>query len=248
MNGGSLTARGAITINGDSVAAGNGSSGAEGGRAFGGGLFLSGNGTIRFSPRNGQTEHVVNAMDDERGVVANGYVPPDATFAPGSYNLVKSGPGTLILSAHNAYSGGTMLKAGTLVLAATAAAGTGAITFTGHATLRITNAAMPGHVFGTAINSFGNHDILDLSGLHFHAVGAAAIYDNTSHHLLVQSGGVIDRLTLVSPNGTHFAVADDGHGGTKVVLDPPHAAMVAAEATHYSEGSAHHLGDYLWIG
>jgi autotransporter-associated beta strand protein len=164
--------------------------------------------------------------------------------------------GTLILSADNAYSGGTTLKAGALDLIAHCAAGTGtlsnpgsdAITFKGKATLEIANAALSGNSFDNPIVNFGKHDILDLSGLHFHAAGAAAIYDSTTQHLVVHSGIVNDTLTLLSPKGLSFSVANDGHGGTKVTLDPPHAATVASEATHHSDGSAQHLGDYLWIG
>jgi autotransporter-associated beta strand protein len=138
-------------------------------------MFLEGSGTIRFSPRVGQTEHVFNFIKDEAGVVANGYTPP-AGFTPGNYSLIKSGLGTLILSADNAYSGGTTLRAGTLDLAAVGAAGMGAITFVGRATLKIENAALSGHVFGDLINFFGRSDALDLAGLKFHA-GAKAKYN-----------------------------------------------------------------------
>jgi hypothetical protein len=86
-----------------------------------------------------------------------------------------------------------------------------------------------------------------VSGLKFHA-GATAKYQAATDVLTVHSGHVADALTLLSPHGTHFAVASDGHRGTEVTLDPPHAATVASEATYHSEGSAHHLGDYLWVG
>jgi autotransporter-associated beta strand protein len=124
--------------------------------------------------------------------------------------------------AFNTYSGGTGLDAGTLELAAVQAAGIGAITFaTGsHAKLRIDNAALSGHHFTNEIDLFGKHDVLDLAGLHFHA-GATAIYHKASHHLAVDSGGVIDTLTLLSPLGAHFSTASDhhgNHGGTEVFL------------------------------
>jgi autotransporter-associated beta strand protein len=115
MDGGSLTAHGSITITGDTVVAGANSSSALDGSAFGAGLFLNGNGTILFSPRRGQREHVSDAIDDEAGVVANGYSPP-GSFTPGSYSLIKSGLGTLILSADNALSGATTVARGTLTI------------------------------------------------------------------------------------------------------------------------------------
>jgi hypothetical protein len=109
------------------------------------------------------------------------------------------------------------LEFGKLDVAAVGAAGTGAITFAGRATLEIDNAALPGHHFGTAIDAFAKHDILDLAGLKFHA-GATATYHRGNHHLTVHSGTVTDTLTLNSPHGAHFAVASDGHGGTDVLL------------------------------
>ena len=63
----------------------------------------------------------------------------------------------------------------------------------------------------------------------------------------MHSGHVTDTLTLLSPTGTHFIAANDGHGGTKVTLDPPHHT-VASEVPHHLNGSVHHLGDYLWVG
>jgi autotransporter-associated beta strand protein len=134
-------------------------------------------------------------------------------------SLVKVGHGKLTLShAFNTYSGGTGLNAGTLELAAVQAAGIGAITFGpgSHAKLRIDNAALSAaHVFGNEIDFFGKHDVIDLSGLHFQP-GAFA----TFHHeqLKVRSDGVTDKLTLVSPHGTHFEAASDHHGGTDVFL------------------------------
>jgi hypothetical protein len=46
----------------------------------------------------------------------------------------------------------------------------------------------------------------------------------------------------------YFAVANDGHDGTKVMPDPPHAVTVGSEATHHSDGSVQHFDDYPWVG
>jgi autotransporter-associated beta strand protein len=254
MDGGSLIARGDITVTRDTVVAGAHGGSAQDGSAFGAGLFLNGNGTIRFSPGNGQTERVHNAIDDEAGLEANGYTPPGG-FTPGSYKLVKSGLGTLILSADNTYSGGTTLKAGTLELKALSAAGIGAITFKGTATLEIGNAALSG--LFNPIDFFAKHDVLDLTGLKFHA-HAKAKYDAATHILSVHSGGTTDMLTLVHPQGKHFTVSADGHGGTEVILDPPAVAatVVASLPTHDFGGhhsatdilsSGHQGGDFLFV-
>jgi autotransporter-associated beta strand protein len=137
-----------------------------------------------------------------------------------SGSLIKVGPGTLTLShSNNTYAGGTTLVAGGLDLAAVGAAGSGAITFAprSHAKLTITNTALSGNAFGNAIDGFGRHDILDVTGLHFHA-GASAVYHPMSGQLKVHSLGVTDTLALVSPHSTHFAAVSDGHGGTDVLL------------------------------
>ena len=134
-------------------------------------------------------------------------------------SLVKVGHSTLTLSgAGNTYSGGTTLEGGTFDVARLGAAGTGAIAFAGRATLKVENTALSSHVFATnPIDFFAKHDVLDLTGLHFHA-GAKATYHKASHHLTVHSGGVTDTLTLLSPHGTHFETASDHHLGTDVFL------------------------------
>jgi autotransporter-associated beta strand protein len=253
MDGGSLTLQGAIALAGNTVAAGNGGGlDAGNGSAFGGGLFLNGNGIIRFNPGSGRIEHVFDAIDDQAGLEANGYTPPDG-FTPGSYRLVKSGLGTLVLRADNAYSGGTTLKAGTVDLTGLGAAGTGAIKFKGTATLEIANAAFSGGVFGNPIDAFGNQDTLDLRGLHFHAA-AKATYHIATHDLTVESGGVTDTLTLFFPAGTHFKAANDGHGGIKVTLDPPAPSVHAVASLSPHDLTAHdwasdasHHSDFLLV-
>jgi autotransporter-associated beta strand protein len=174
-------------------------------------------------------------------------------------SLVKVGHETLTLSgAHNTYSGGTTLEGGTLDLIAIGAAGTSDITFEGGAkhnieTLKIENAALFGHHFTNNIDFFGKHNILDLSGLKFHK-GATAKYHPATDILDVNSGTVTDKFTLVSPLGTHFVAAKDGHGGTKVTLDPPaHTSTVASLATHdvaeqHWAGGASHPDDFLLVG
>jgi hypothetical protein len=254
MDGGSLVVRGAVTIAGNTVAAGTHGGIASDGSAFGDGLFLNGTGYVRFNPAAGQTEHVFNAIDDEQGVEAFlGYTPP-AGFTPGSYGLIKSGKGTLVLSADNFYSGGTILKAGTLDV--TGFAGLGHITFARAAKLEIGNSALLfGLGFPDVIDFFGRGDVLDLTGLHFHA-GAHASYQTAGGVLTVHSGSVTDELFLDSPLGTLFIAAKDGHGGTKITLAPPHAASVASLSPHSvsaqhwiaDSAGAHHVADYLIVG
>ena len=144
--------------------------------------------------------------------------------------LGKVGPGTLTLShAGNTYSGGTFLEAGTLDLAKVGAAGTNFVLFKGPATLKIENRALSGHVFGNAIGFGFGKNIVDLTGLKFHA-GASAKYHPGSQHLTIHSGNVIDTLTLdqFSPGEDHFHVSRDAHGGTKVAVVPAAHHSVAS--------------------
>jgi hypothetical protein len=176
----------------------------------------------------------------------------------GSGGSLVVGAGSLTLShAFNTYSGGTKLEGGgTLDVAAIDAAGTGPISFAGKAKLLIESTALLGHVFTNNIDFFGKGDVLDLTGLRFHR-GASATYHRAGHHLKVHSGHVTDTLNLFGPHGAHFAVASDGHGGTKVTLDPTHVvATVAALSPHDIGGeplttdgasSADHLGDFLFV-
>ena len=134
-------------------------------------------------------------------------------------SLVKVGKGALTLGgANNSYSGGTTLRYGTVHLKSVGAAGSGAITFAGPAELNIANAALShGHLFANVIHGFGNHDVIDLSGLIF-TPDATATFHLATHHLTVHSDVGTDTLTLVGPHGTHFTALSDGHGGTEVML------------------------------
>ena len=156
---------------------------------------------------------------NNRSTEVSGIVKDGGLGGGSGASLVKVGLGTLTLShAGNTYSGGTTLIRGTLDLAAVGAAGTGAITFVaGKQILKIENGALLGHHFGNEIDFFGRHDVLDLTSLRFHP-GATAKYHAFNDTLKVHSGHVTDILTVDAPQGTHFATAGDGHGGTDVFL------------------------------
>ena len=72
----------------------------------------------------------------------------------------------------------------------------------------------------------------------------------------VHSGLVTDNVVLLSPAGTSFAVASDGHGGTKVMLDPPHQTAAVALLSEHAASTEHsvaatagnpgHWGDVLF--
>jgi hypothetical protein len=144
-----------------------------------------------------------------------------------------------------------MSEAGTLDVAAVGAAGTDSIGFAGKATLKVDNAALSGHAFTNPIDFFAKHDMLDLIGLKFHH-GASAKYHKATGLLTVHSGHVTNTLTLLDPLGTHFVVSKDGHGGTKVTLDPPAttthavASLAAHEVSADSATDSNHMSDFLF--
>ncbi len=113
--GGSLTLAGAMGVSGSAAAGGAGGAGLEFGRSptgsdgmgFGAGLFLQGNGSLALAPDAGQTQTISDAIADQTGVGGTG---KDA----GSWQLVKNGAGTTILTGHNAYSSGSVINAGVL--------------------------------------------------------------------------------------------------------------------------------------
>jgi fibronectin-binding autotransporter adhesin len=107
QQGGTLTLGGPLTVNGNSVTGGTAGGAAGSGSALGGGLFLQGNGTLTLSPGAGQTQTVSDAIADQTGSGGTG-------GNAGSYNLVKTGAGTTILSGSNTYSGGTAINGGAL--------------------------------------------------------------------------------------------------------------------------------------
>lgn len=124
MQGGKLLIAGALSIENNSVQAGNGGSGAGNGAAFGSGLFLQGSDVLTFAPDAGKRQIVYDTIADEAGAVAGGYSPP-AAFVPGAWELVKQGDGTLTLTAANIYSGGTRIEGGTLLVNNASGFGTG---------------------------------------------------------------------------------------------------------------------------
>jgi hypothetical protein len=77
----------------------------------------------------------------------------------------------------------------------------------------------------------------------------------------VHSGSVTDTLTLISPQKTHFTIASDGHGASKVMLDPPatagargasiasHALVAEQSLADLAVSSNHdpiHMSDFLF--
>jgi fibronectin-binding autotransporter adhesin len=107
QQGGKLTVAGNFTVNGNSVLAGTGGGGTAGnGSALGSGIFLQGNNTIFFQPAAGETQTIADVITDQNGSLGSG----------GSGALTVNGPGTLVLSAVDTYTGPTTVTTGTLAV------------------------------------------------------------------------------------------------------------------------------------
>ena len=132
MEGGTLTVDGNFNVNGGSVVAGAGGVGAGNGSAYGTGLFLQGNGTLTFQPASGVTQTVSDVIADQTGSGGTG-------ANAGSWSLLKSGAGVLVLQAANTYSGGTEVQSGTLQIGSGGTSGSlggGTVAISSGATLK----------------------------------------------------------------------------------------------------------------
>jgi hypothetical protein len=179
------------------------------GSAFGSGLFLQGNGTVSFSPGQGELQSVADVIADQTG---SGGTNANA----GSWGLSKSGAGTLRLSAANTYTGGITLNAGTLSLGAATSAGTGALTFAAGqtATLQVNASSVPTNT----IKGFAPGDIIDLAG-----AGLATNASLGANNVLTITGGTVSPITLhLDPvqdfSPYVFKLATDNNGGTALTL------------------------------
>jgi hypothetical protein len=209
--GASLAISGGTLANG-LVGAGFGSGSAGAGQAYGSGIFLQGAFlTLGAGQIAGQVTTISGQIADESAV--------DGTGAVGA--LVISGAGTVVLSATNTYTGGTVLIGGALELAAAGAAGGAAITLGGVDTLRIDAAAMPtptGGLFSNRIDNLGHGDRIDLAGIAFTGATQVVLTNGIlGPNITVHEGTPGMQFLLHNPGATHFVALNDGHGGTEVL-------------------------------
>ena len=213
------------------------------GSGFGSGVFIQNNSTataqgVTLAPGSGQTLTVTGVIADEQGSGGTG---TNATAG----KLVIDGGGTVRLTGANTFAGGSSISASsTLDLGASGAGGGGAITFASGSTDRliIESTALPnGTHFSNTVSAFAAGDVIDLSGLTFHAGATANIVSNT---LSVVSNGVTDTLTLANPGANlSLLAAQDAGIGTEIITERAPPIVVAGATVTFNGGGPPVIAD-----
>jgi len=233
QQGASLTIAGSSDLGLGSVGAGNNGLGSAG-QAFATGIYLQGDNKLTFEPSAGATLTVAGAIgDDTDSALAASYTGP-AGYTPGSVSVSDAGTGTLLFTAANSYSGGTVIVHNSrLEIAAGASAGSGSIDLNGAAAYLQLDAPVTGsETFANTLSQFRPGTTLDLRGFQFAAGETATIAGGT---LTVQAGGTSEQFTLADDPDTHFVgVATDGMGGSLVT--PETAAQYLSNEIRAADG------------
>ncbi|GIQ76412.1 Ig-like domain-containing protein [Bradyrhizobium sp. RD5-C2] len=161
-------------------------------------MLTLGDGTgISFTDGFTHTRNITVAGDPVFNVAAGETVTQSGVISDGASpgDVEVTGGGRLVLSAHNTYSGGTVIKGSILELAASGAAGTGAIAFTDGSTekLVLDAAAFSGASFGTSITGFSGGDTIDFGNI---AYDATATLSYANGVLVVKSSGGVTLASL----------------------------------------------------
>ncbi len=212
---------GVLVIEGGSLTTGSVQSGAGGaagivgnagtdGHAFGSGLFIQGGQRVTLMPLAVETLTIGDVIADQHGSRFR------SRPARASAGLMVKGPGTVVLSGLNTFTGGIAFAAGaTLELAATGAAGTGGITF--HAGSELVIDA--GIQVKNTIFNFAAGNIFDFRGI---APGVHTTTSLTNNVLTITNSDSSETQSLTLDPGQTFApgafsnLVPDGAGGSIV--------------------------------
>jgi autotransporter-associated beta strand protein len=186
------------------VTGGAGSNGGKSGSAFGTGIFIQGGSNLALAPAAGQTLTIADVIADASG-----------SGGSGVGSVVLNGAGTVVLSATDSFSGGTVLQMGTLSLQASGAAGSGPIMFV--YTSADTLVVGPGDVPANVIKGFLPGDVIDLQ-----KIGTATSATPGVGNILTISSGATSVQLALDPaqnlTGETFNVKTDGNGGTLLTV------------------------------
>ena len=154
--------------------------------------------------------------------VAAGQTVTDATAYAGGFQLVKRGPGTLILTAASSFAGGTRLEAGEIVVRNVAALGTGPVWVSAAATLTLDVGAVGVVVSSLSLDADG---LIDL-GYGRMVIAAGGIAESTLRQRLAAGygggawaggSGITSSIAAATP-GRGVGYLFDGDGGTTVAF------------------------------
>jgi outer membrane autotransporter protein len=219
QQGGTLTLGGSLNISGNAVQGGSTANGATA-KAFGSGFFLQGNGSLALAPGAGQTQTIADVIADQTGVGGTG-------ANAGSWQLVKNGAGTTILTGANAYTGGTTINAGTLQGNTTSLVGN----FTDNASLVFDQGAdgsFAGAVSGSGGLTKAGAAALTLTGRNTYSGGT---FVTAGLLLLNGSSGLPGAVTL---NGGMIGVSG---GGTTVANNPISIGPASGSGVYAAAGA-----------
>jgi fibronectin-binding autotransporter adhesin len=262
-----------LTLNGGTLDQSATDTGGYEGYQFLGTVTVGGTSPSTISTGNGKANHLLGGSSTEFIVAdATGGSGPSLIVSaplrdgsgdyPGIGGLTKSGPGIMLLSAANIYTGPTTINAGTLIVTGNNAAATGAIYAAPPATLRGTNilggpVTVDGAIGagnssvgtltlanGLAVNA-GGRVIVQLAGP---ATPAAAntggstlgtLPNPTSNNFLDIAGGVasIDPGTLITINGAGVSFAQ-GQSYSYQILRAPATDLSALNITNQAQFTA----------
>jgi hypothetical protein len=239
QTGASLTFTESGSLSGGSAVGGAGGAGVgnagagAAGQGFASGIYLEGAGNApTFAPGAGETITVSDVIGDDTGSAAAAKYTAPSGYVEGSVGIVMDGAGVLDLTADNTFTGTvTLAGAGTLELGNAHAAGSWAITFAAGAadTLLIGAGDTPANTIG----GLALGDTIDLAG-----IGLATGVTLGAGDVLTVTGAPAGTVTLqlassTSTAGKYLLVADDGAGGTDVLLSntPPTAFSATSLAT-----------------
>jgi Bacterial Ig-like domain/Passenger-associated-transport-repeat/Bacterial Ig domain len=249
--GSSQLAAGTVT-GGTATGIGVGSS--NQGQAFANGIYLQGSGPSLTFDTEDPTTHAATMQtisgvigDDSGSAAAAGYFNSNANYNPGNAGLIKTGIGTLTLSADNTYTGITSVIAGTLIVDGSIATShvqvqsgatlgghgtTGAVALAAGATLAPGNSPGIIHTGDLSFTS-GAHFAVQIAG-----TTAGAQYDQVAVTGTVSLGGASLDLSLLSgfnPQvGASFLIVDNDGTADAVTGKFAQGDIFYFEADRYS--------------
>ncbi|WP_210419020.1 autotransporter-associated beta strand repeat-containing protein [Bradyrhizobium sp. NAS80.1] len=246
LQGGSLTVAGAGSIAAGTVAGGQGY---QNGFAAGSSFYLQGSGTLNFAPSAGNIFTIAGAIVDDvgSGLQSTWGAGNPNQYNPGSYNVVVSGAGTLVLTGANSYSGGTTINAGaTLQLGNGGTSGSimGNITDNGFLAFDRSSGVFNGVISGSGgVHQLGAGTTQLTAGNSY--TGATVI--DTNGTLALMGAGSIAASSSLTANGT-FDISSTGGGASITTLSGRGTVVLGGQTLTIDHGASTFSGSIQGSG